>query len=896
MQSNFIAKITHIFNPNLRRAAKYLLSKAILVGLTILVGVFVTIVIANHSGQMETSVNKQVDRYLRSSDFRSSLASLNPEERAARIETTRLELLEESGLNLPFWERHLLWTWNALRFDWGRLILTDTMVMHGQARNTTEVRDIIISYFPNTLLLAASANLLIFTLGIPLALYLARNYGNKVDRLVAALAPLSSIPSWALGVLLISIFAVELRWLPTGGMFDQLPPEHPIGYIPIVARRMILPVSAIFISLFFQLVTTWRTYFVLYSQEDYVDLGKAQGLSNKRLENLYILKPALPYVITSFSMILVGFWQMTMALEVIFKWPGIGWLYVERALPNFWGESMYPGEILLAVGIVVMFAYLLGGVVFLLDIVYVLVDPRIHIEPEQIGELRRPRPAGWWKFWRQQPAPALPGASHPQPAPLIDVSSTLENLRASLAGFLASFRRLMAEVRQYPSAIVGLVLLSLLLVGSLYAIIAYPYAEIGEQWRRGNLSGKPEVPQLAQPGWVNWFRSEKYLSTLKINEPVAKETRQISETMSEVSLSLQFDYDYAAFPSEIYLYLMPQFGEKQPYVSLAWITPDGRTITLKGSNLATGNVRYNFQDGIPARRLVSQNPDWQSWFNFGNVLPTPLHHILFAKPEGQTASLQKGTYTLQLDALFFGDPAPDLQAEIVLLGQVYGAAGSDYYRRDLLVPLLWGMPFALAFGLFGATVTTLLSMFFAAGSAWYGGWVDGLVQRLTEANMVLPVLAIGVLAYSLFGLNIWVVLTIIIALNIFGSPSKTFRSAFLQVKQAGYIEAARAYGASSRRIILNYMIPRIIPVIVPQLIALVPTFVFLEATLGIFNIKTEYPTWGTIIYQGLTRGALYGAKFWVLQPIALLLLTSLGFALLGSALERILNPRLQDGN
>jgi peptide/nickel transport system permease protein len=894
MQNSFIASIAQIFSRDLRRAIKYLFFKAILIAATILVGVFFTIVIANRSGQMEVSVNKQVDRYLRSNDFRATLTGLTAEERNAQIAAATAELKEDSGLNLPFWERHLLWTWNALRFDWGRLVLTDTLVMHGQSRNTTEVRDIIISYFPNTLLLAASANFLIFLFGIPAALYLARNYGGKADRIIAMLAPLSSVPSWAIGVLLISIFAVELGWLPTSGMFDKLPPEHPIGYIPIVARRMILPVSAIFISLFFQLVTTWRTYFVLYSQEDYVDLGKAQGLSNKRLENLYILKPALPYVITSFSMTLVGFWQMTMALEVIFKWPGIGWLYVERALPNFWSESMYPGELLLAVGVVVMFAYLLGGVVFLLDIVYVLVDPRIDMQADQISELRRPRPAGWWKFWKRPPALAAAEAPHPQAAPVIDIPSLLKDSRATLAGFSSTVRRALAEIRKYPSAIVGLFLLSLLVAGSLYAVIAFPYQKIGEQWQRGNLTGKPEIPQLAQPSWVNWFRSDKYLSVLKINQPLEKEVRQVSENISEVSLTLQFDFNYADFPAEIYLYLMPQFGEKQPYLSLSWITPDGRTITLKGVNLATGNVRYNFQEGIPARRLVSQNPNWQAWFNFGNILPTPWHYILFAGPEGQAASLQKGTYTLQLDALFFDDPDPDLQAELVLLGQVYGAAGSDYHRRDLLVPLLWGMPFALAFGLFGATVTTLLSMFFAAASAWYGGWVDGLLQRLTEANMVLPVLAIGVLAYSLFGLNIWVVLSIIIALNIFGSPSKTFRSAFLQVKQSLFIEAARAYGANSRRIIMNYMIPRIMPVIIPQLIALVPTFVFLEATLGIFNIKSDYPTWGTIIYQGLARGALYGSKFWVLQPIALLLLTSLAFALLGSALERILNPRLQD--
>ncbi|HAE57982.1 MAG TPA: hypothetical protein DCG54_00325, partial [Anaerolineae bacterium] len=145
MQNSFITKI---INPTVRRAGKYLFFKAILIFLTILAGVFFTVVIANRSGQMEISVNKQVDRYLRSDEFRSSLANLSPEERTEKTDAARLELIEESGLNLPFWPRHLRWTWSALRFDWGRLVLTETMVMHGQARNTTEVRDIIISYFP----------------------------------------------------------------------------------------------------------------------------------------------------------------------------------------------------------------------------------------------------------------------------------------------------------------------------------------------------------------------------------------------------------------------------------------------------------------------------------------------------------------------------------------------------------------------------------------------------------------------------------------------------------------------------------------------------------------------------------------------------------------------------
>ncbi len=876
-------------SPNLRRAGKYLLFKALLIGITIILGVFVTVLIANKSNQLEQSVQNQIERYLRTYTYQNNLRTSDPS-----LQNLRAELEAESGLTLSFWPRHALWTWNALRFDWGRLVIASSMPVYGQARNDVNVRDILLSYFPNTLLLAVAANFLIFTFGIPLSLYLARNYGNLLDRAIAILSPISSVPSWAIGVLLISIFAVELGWLPTGGMFDKLPPETALGYLPIVLKRMILPVSAIFLSLFFQLVTSWRTFFVIYSQEDYVDLGKAQGLPSKKLEHLYILKPALPYVITSFSMTLVGFWQMTMALEVIFDWPGIGWLYIEKALPNFWGESMYPGELLLAVGVVVMFAYLLGMVVFLLDIVYTLVDPRVHLETEQLSQLKKKS----WKFWQTRPTSSkLPAHTFRQPHPTAQSpqNSFQKELQIFFKNFLRGIQRTMVEISRYPSAILGFFLISLLIIGSFYAITAYPYEKIGREWGRQTLTGKPTVPQLAQPTWVNFFRTEKYLSILKLESTqgqAQKQVRQISESLTEINLTYTFDYSYADFPSEIYLYVASEFDQKQPYLTVTWITPDGHKITPKGQNPTSSTFSYNFTENLPARRLVSQNPSWQNWFTFGNINPTPIHYILFAESESPNARPQKGSYTVIVSGLFF-EPKNNLEADLVLLGQVYGLAGTDFMRRDLLIPLLWGMPFALAFGLFGATVTTLFSMFLAAGSAWYGGWVDTLIQRLTEANMILPVLAISVLAYALFSLNIWVVLAIIVGLNIFGSPTKTFRAAFLQVKEAPYIEAARAYGASHLRIILAYMIPRIIPVIVPQLITLIPTFVFLEATLGIFNIKSDYPTWGTIIYQGLTRGALYGPRFWVLEPLALLLMTSLAFALLGSALERILNPRLQ---
>jgi peptide/nickel transport system permease protein len=215
-------------------------------------------------------------------------------------------------------------------------------------------------------------------------------------------------------------------------------------------------------------------------------------------------------------------------------------------------------------------------------------------------------------------------------------------------------------------------------------------------------------------------------------------------------------------------------------------------------------------------------------------------------------------------------------------------------RRDLTVALLWGAPIALAFGLVGAVGASLLSMAIAAIGAWFGGWVDGLVQRITEVNMILPVLPIAITVYLVYGKSVWLILGMMVLLSIFGSSIKNYRAVFLQVKSSQYIDAARAYGASDWRIVFRYLLPRIAPVLVPQLVIMVPGFVFLEATLAYLGVSDIYlPTWGRMINDALTNNVFQGHYYWVLEPVALLVLTGLAFALLGYALDRLLNPRLR---
>ena len=900
------------------RGLVHLGKKALLIAVTIFLGVFLTIHMMNRPvvtgyitepPQLDTLMERQVERAVNEYPRENpNIRDLPVEEQEAIIEAFRAEVTAETGLNLPTFQRHLKWTLNALTFDWGRIRVGEYNPFGGffRPQQSLNLNEIILEYLPNTLLLVCTAYLLVFLVGLPLALTMSRNYGKWYDKLFSFFAALSSIPSWVYGIILIAIFALELRLLPTGRMVGNFPPESRWGYILVVARHMVLPVTAIFLSIFFNLVYSWRSFFITFASEDYVELGKATGISNRKLQKDYILKPTLPFVITSFSLMFVTFWQMTLALEVVFNWPGLGWLYVVRGLPNLWGETVYPGDLVISISLVVMFAYLMGSIVLILDLVYVIVDPRIRLSKDSKGLRLKKSQRGLFtaikklftskkeKTGGQSTSGLKPennrwNTHRPEPA------ATLSVHKLHKFKFWTWLKRASQEVARYPSAIIGFAIIGVLILGSLYAVIFLPYEKIGDDWSRSAFMGQPQTPKLARPAWTNLFIKGSYLSTLKLNSAAGDteyEFISLNGDTNQIIQTFSFDYDYAAFPSEIFLYLSSNFESKRGFASIFWRTPDGRELELRTTDVSNLTY-YDFESGINYRRWVNDNPNWSTWFNIEDLTRNSPHFLLFADPAQPVPKVVQGQYEVVIEGFTF-EPNSNVQAELVMLGQVYGLAGTDFYRRDLTVPLLWGMPFALLIGLGGALFTTIISMALSATGVWFGGWVDNFVQRLIDVNLVLPILAIAVMAYAFLGVSVWAILIVYVFLNAFGTPTKNFRAAFLQIKDAPYIEAAKAYGANNNRIILKYMVPRLIPVLIPQLVILIPAFVFLEATLGFFNIRMLYPTWGTVIYQAAMRGGIFGSRFWMLQPIVLLLLTGLGFSLFGLALERILNPRLSE--
>jgi peptide/nickel transport system permease protein len=439
----------------------------------------------------------------------------------------------------------------------------------------------------------------------------------------------------------------------------------------------------------------------------------------------------------------------------------------------------------------------------------------------------------------------------------------------------SSFKKLL----QYPSAMAGLFVIALLVGVSIYTMITIPYPEAIRLWRGGE-----EVwyrnPKFAPPAWFNLFTDRKLSESFAVGTAdgsMEKSVEPGKDGLTTYVITHEFNFDYDVYPQDLLLYINSEFNVKQPFVSVEWLTPDGRTIRV--SNFAVGKKHtYRFsQDDKLAIKLRAEE-----------VIPA-----LFSDPEN--GEILKGTYKLVITGTTF-EPDSNLDVEFVVHGQVYGLAGTDHARRDLTLPLLWGAPVALAFGLMAAIGTSVLTMIIAAIGTWYGKWVDQLIQRITEVNLVLPFFALMIMIGTFYSRSIWVILGATILLSIFTGAILAYRAVFLQVKESMYIEAAKAYGAGNTRIIFMYLIPRMIPLLIPSLVQAVPAFVFLEASLAVIGLGDPVlPTWGKIIQDAQANGALYkGYYYWVLEPALLLVITGLAFAFLGFVLDRIFNPRLRE--
>jgi len=446
------------------------------------------------------------------------------------------------------------------------------------------------------------------------------------------------------------------------------------------------------------------------------------------------------------------------------------------------------------------------------------------------------------------------------------------------------------------SGLIGLIIILMILGLSIVALIYVPF-DVVSKWNDPTFWQKN--PRTVAPEWFSLFLGKKLPPTIKVTPEAFSEYDYFVELsgLKHIILEARFNYDYDDFPSEIAAIIYANYSKNKPLSTLKVIRPDGLEVILCKSMLENSSNFFYISSDNEIKRYVS---DFLMSINVSNTRVVYPEICLFAVKDEQMwnpnyADVLKGTYKIRIEIVTY-DKSDTAQAEFILYGKVHGLAGTDSKRRDLFIGLVWGAPVALAFGLSAAIVTSLIQSLLGSISAWYGGVIDEIIQRITEVYLILPFLPFLITISVVYRIDLWTLLLVVVILSILGGVTKTARSVTLQVISEQYIEAAISYGASKIRILFLYIMPRLLPYIVANIVLSVPAYVFLEAALSVLGLGDPMvPTWGKIISDAYAGGAtVHGFWWWILLPALLIIITASAFALLGYSLDKIVNPKLRE--
>jgi peptide/nickel transport system permease protein len=262
-------------------------------------------------------------------------------------------LRHDMGLDQPIWWRYLSWLGHVLQGDFGRSFRTGQTVLQAVAER-----------LPVSIELMLLAQLGALAIGIPLAIACAVRSGSAFDRFMTGSAfSMLSVPAFLSAILLIYLFAVELRWLPATGYVPFS--EDPVGNL----RCFLLPALTLALGEWPVLMRVQRSDMIATLQEDYIAMARAKGLKPSRILLVHALKPSSLTLVTVTGINIGRLIGGTVIVESIFALPGIGRLLL---------GAIFTRDLIILQGVVLFVAcgYVLMN--FIVDMLYAVLDPRIR--------------------------------------------------------------------------------------------------------------------------------------------------------------------------------------------------------------------------------------------------------------------------------------------------------------------------------------------------------------------------------------------------------------------------------------------------------------------------------------------------------------------------------------
>lgn len=222
--------------------------------------------------------------------------------------------------------------------------------------------------------------------------------------------------------------------------------------------------------------------------------------------------------------------------------------------------------------------------------------------------------------------------------------------------------------------------------------------------------------------------------------------------------------------------------------------------------------------------------------------------------------------------------------------------GTDQFGRDLLTRLLYGAQTSIFVGVGVVSVGTTTATIIAVLSGYFGGLFDILFQRIVDAVQALPGLVLLLTIMAIIGPGLGNVIIALAISSAFGQ-SRTIRSAVLAIKENQYVDAARAMGATNRRIMWQHVLPNIMAPIIVIATAALGGAILAEASLSFlgFGVIEPVPSWGRMLSND-ARSFMVEAPWMAIFPGTALSAAIFGFNMLGDGLRDVLDPRLRGGS
>lgn len=322
---------------------------------------------------LSAAFSTMAERELEAVAHQRAQSDLEMEQQAGGVDNPQEFLREQReryerqyNLHLPRWQRVFFASYDVLTFDFGE---AQEMSHDG----SSDVSVIIMNYLPNTILLFTTAAAIYTALGIIVGLKAAQVAGSKLDKFLSLFGiTASSMPMWWVGMLAILIFVWQLGWFPRPSpRFPRIENLGLFGFIREILYKMALPLATIVFVLFGGRAWVTRNLVTGILQDDYIMAARAKGVPERKVIYGHTLKTAAPPVVTSAIMALLMSMGGAMISEIVFQWPGMGYL-LNIAIFRYTDVP-----VIIGVAFIMSFLFIFGY--YIADLIYGFLDPRVEV-------------------------------------------------------------------------------------------------------------------------------------------------------------------------------------------------------------------------------------------------------------------------------------------------------------------------------------------------------------------------------------------------------------------------------------------------------------------------------------------------------------------------------------